>query len=131
MLTAHAAEGVRLAHEHRDTLREARPYQLDAASVAHVVRTWTATRDDLDQLFTEQGRRWRQQARGRRQEADVEHYCALVAEERALAERILTLAAELQAVTIERLMANSDLEVGMETLFGGPSGWRVHDPDVK
>ncbi len=56
MLTVHAAEGVRLAREHLDTLREARPYRLDDASVAHVIRTWEVTRDDLDQLFTEQGR---------------------------------------------------------------------------
>ena len=76
MLVAHAAEGVRLARERLDTLREARLYQLDDASVAHVVRTWTVTRDDLDHLFTEHGRRWRQQAHGRRQEADVERYCA-------------------------------------------------------
>jgi hypothetical protein len=52
--SAHAAEGVRLAREHLDALREARPYQLDDASVAGVVRTWTVARDDLDQLFIEQ-----------------------------------------------------------------------------
>ena len=131
MLTAHAIEGVRLAREHLDTLREARPCQLDDASVAHVVRTWTVTRDDLDDLFIEQGRRWRQQAHGKRQETAVAHYCALIAEERDLVERILALAADLQAVTIEQFPAKSDLEVGLETVLGGPAGWGVPDPDVK
>jgi hypothetical protein len=131
MLTAHAAEGVRLAREHLDTLREAHPYRLDDASVAHVIRTWEVTRDDLDRLFTEQGRRWQRQARSTRQQVGVEHYCALVAEESGLVEEILTLARELQTVTIERLLAKSDLEVGVETMFGAPSRWGVPDPDVR
>lgn len=56
MLTAHAAEGARLARQHLDTLREATPYRLDDATVAGLIRTWEVTRDDLDQLFAEQGR---------------------------------------------------------------------------
>ena len=46
-----------------------------------------------------------------RHQFDVEHYCALVSEERGLVEEILTLADELRLVTIERLLAKSDLEV--------------------
>ena len=41
------------------------------------------------------------------------------------------LAAELQAVTIEQLMAKSDFEVGLETLRGGPLGWGTPQPDVR
>jgi hypothetical protein len=128
MLTAHAAEGVRLAREHLDTLRQAYPYRLSDADVAGVIQTWTVTRDDLDQLFAEQGRRWQQQARGSRHQDDVDHYCALVAEERGLVEQILTLARKLQTVTIERLFAKSDLDVGLEAVLGGPPGWGVPQP---
>jgi len=118
MLTARVAEGVQLAREHLDLLREAHRYQLDDATVTRVIQTWQVTCDDLDLLFAEQGRRWRQQTRGTRRQADVERYCALVDEERSLVEEILRLAGELQRVTIDRLLAKSDLEVGIETLFG-------------
>ncbi len=55
MLTVIAAEGVRLAREHLNNLREAHPYRLDDASVTRVISTWVArvistwevTRDDL------------------------------------------------------------------------------------
>lgn len=84
MLTAHAAKGVRLAREHLDALGEATPYRLDDATVAGVIRTWEVTRNDLGQLFAEQGRRWLQEARVTRQQGNVEHFCAVVAEERGL-----------------------------------------------
>lgn len=128
MLTTHAAEGVRLAREHLDLLGEASPYRLDDATVAREIATWQTTRDDLDQLFTEQGRRWQQQAQGTRHEGEVEHYRALVAEERDLVEQILTLAHRLESVTIEKLLAKTDIEVGVETILGGPPDWQPDNP---
>lgn len=44
LLTAQAVEGVRLAQEHLDPLRQAGPYRLDDASVDHVIRTFSAPR---------------------------------------------------------------------------------------
>ena len=103
MLTVVAAEGVRLAREHLNNLREAHPYRPDDASVARVISTWESHARRLEQLFAEQGRRWQQQARcGRRQARRRD--CALVAEERGLVEDILALVHELRAVTIERLL---------------------------
>ena len=46
-LTVIAAEGVRLARDHLNNLREAHSYRLDDASVARVISTWEVTRDDL------------------------------------------------------------------------------------
>ena len=105
MLMVIAAEGVRLAREHLNNLRDAHPYRLDDASVARVISTWEVTRDDLTSCSrnAEQGRRWQQQARGGRQQARRRD-CALVAEERGLVEDILALVHELRAVTIERLL---------------------------
>jgi hypothetical protein len=48
MMTARAAEGVRLAREHLELLRRAHPYQLDDATASRVIATWQDTRDDLD-----------------------------------------------------------------------------------
>lgn len=108
MLTTHAVEGVRLAREHLDTLRQAGRYRLDDESVDHVIRTFSVTRDDLDQRFAGQGRGWMAATKGGRQQGDVGHYCALVAEERALVEEILTLAEQLKTVTIERLLTHAE-----------------------
>jgi hypothetical protein len=44
-----------MARQHLDTLRDAHPYRLDDPTVAQVIKTWEVTRDDLDQLFAEQG----------------------------------------------------------------------------
>lgn len=60
----------------------------------------------------------------------MERFCALVGEERALVGQILTLVHELQAVTMERLLAKSDLEVGLDAMLG-PSVWGVAQLDVR
>ena len=123
MLTAHAEQGVALAREQLALLGQARgAYRLSDADVAGVTATWTKTRTDLLELFTEQGRRWQDLERdfdpglG----ADVDRYVTLVAEETAIVEQILALADELTAWTIEALLAKSDLEVGLEAIFGRP-----------
>lgn len=111
MLTAHGEQGVQLAEEHLETLGQARerPYVLDNATVAEVLRTFGKTRADLVELYVEQGRRWQVLDLGATQRRDVERYVALVAWELALAE-------ELRFGTIERTLAKSDLVLGMEVL---------------
>ena len=47
---------------------------------------------------------------------DVERYVVLVAQELLLVEQILALAEELKSGTIERMLAKSDLELGLEAL---------------
>lgn len=115
----HAASGVGLAREHLELLEQARgAYRLNNADLARIVRTWTQTRTDLVELFAEQGRCWQALDLGATRRRDVERYVALVAEETELVERILALADELKAWTIEALMAKSDEQIGLEALFG-------------
>ena len=119
MLTAHAEQGVALAREHLKLLGQARgAYRLSDADVAGVTATWTKTRTDLIELFTEQGRRWQALDLDPGRRAAVDRYIALVAEELALVEQILALADELTAWTIETLLAKSDLQLGVEAIFG-------------
>jgi hypothetical protein len=98
MLTVIAAEGVRLAREPLNNLREAHPYRLDDALVARVISTWEVTQDDLTSCSRNRaaGGNSRHAVAGGRSGA-------LVAEERGLVEDILALLHELPAVTIERL----------------------------
>jgi hypothetical protein len=117
-LTAHIEQGVQLAAEHLATLQGAReqPYVLDDLTVARVTATFTQTRTDLVTLFAEQGRRWQGLDLGATRRRDVDRFVDLVAQELDLVEQILTLAEELKAATIERMLGKSDLEIGMEAL---------------
>lgn len=55
LLTGHAEQGGTLAREHLALLGEARG--TSRLSDADVIKTWTQTRTDLVELYTEQGRR--------------------------------------------------------------------------
>lgn len=118
-LTAHIEQGVSLAREHLALLGEARgAYRLSNADVADVIKTWTQTRTDLVELYTEQGRRWQALDLGATRRKEVARYVDLVAQELALVEQTLALADELKAWTIEALLAKSDEQVGLEALLG-------------
>lgn len=117
-LTANIEQGIQLAAEHLATLQGARehPYVLDDMTVARVTATFTQTRTDLVTLFAEQGRRWQALDLGATRRRDVDRFVDLVAAELDLVEQILTLAEELKAATTERMLAKSDLEIGLEAL---------------
>ena len=119
MLTSVTVESVEFARECLETIVDAGPYRLDDATVARMLRMWHDT-SELNEVFAAQGRRWRQDALGTRHEGDVIHFCALVDEERALIDKILSIAQKLPDVTIERLLAKSDLELGIEALEHWP-----------
>jgi len=121
MLTNHAEQSVALAAEHLKLLGQARgAYRLNNADVAGVIASWTRTRTDLVELFTEQARRWQALNLDSTRRGAVDRYAGLVAEELALVQQILTLADELKTWTIEALLAKSDLQVGLEALVGRP-----------
>ena len=116
-LAAHVEQGVQLAAEHLATLQGAleHPYVLDDLTVTRVTAVFTQTRTDLV-LYGEQGRRWQTLDPGATRRRDVDRFVDLVAAELDLAEQILALAEELKAATIERMLAKSDLELGLEAL---------------
>ena len=115
MLTDVARQSVDFAREHLDTIRDAGPYQLDDATVARMLRVWNES-SDMNQVFAQQGLRWQQEVLSRSSEQAVAAYCVLVEEERVLIDEILTITTKLETVTIERLLAKSDLEVALDGL---------------
>ena len=119
MLTAHIGEGITLARDQLTMLARARdrPYLLDDATVTRLRAAFENTRKDTE-LFAEQGRRWQAAAADPTTRAAVDGYLTLVAEERALVDQVLAVADELAAGTIDTVLATSDLELGLEALFG-------------
>jgi hypothetical protein len=75
------------------------------------------TRKDTE-LFAEQGWRWQAAAADPATRAAVDGYLTLAAQQRALVDEVLAVADELAAGTIDTVLATSDLERGLEALFG-------------
>lgn len=115
MLTEIARQGVEHASDQHELLTQAGPYQLNDVTVARMLRVWNETLEWTG-VHAEQGARWHQEATDTATEAAVGEYNALVQQERLLVVEILEMAHNLEAVTIEKLMAKSDLEIGLDAL---------------
>ena len=94
-----------------------RPYVLDNHTIGRVQEVYTAQRDDL-WLYEEHLARWRQEPLSPTQLAEVERLEKQVARLRERLDAALTLADELAKGTIEKVLAKSDLEVGLEVFLG-------------
>jgi len=105
--------------EQYETLSEARgkPHVLDNYTVNRVKQAFTTQRNDF-WLFEEQLSRWQSGQLADEQRAEVTR---LVEQMRRLREnntRVLELANELSKGTIEKVMAKSDEQLGLEFLMG-------------
>jgi hypothetical protein len=103
--------------EQYETLLKAKPkpHVLDDYTVNRVIAAFTTQRNDFG-LFDEQLRRWQAGPLTDDQRHEVER---LVSQMRALREnneKVLVLARELAQGTIEKQLAKSDLELGVEML---------------
>jgi hypothetical protein len=90
--------------------------------VARIIRVHQDQADDLV-LFQNQADRWNAEpGLTPTQRATVREYEAAIGELRRLNAEVLAGAEQLKPVTIEALLAKSDLEVGIEALLRGWSG---------
>jgi hypothetical protein len=107
------------AEEQRITMRAVRdrPFVLDDAIVARMVRLYTEQRDDLG-VYEEQLRRWQQMRLTDTQRGEVERLGTHLVRLRSAVQEILTLAQTVQSQTIERLLEKDDVEVGLDFLVG-------------
>ena len=115
---AYAIDGMLTsAEEQYPTLEEARPRpsMLDDYTVGRVVEVYTEQRDDL-WMYEEQLRRWRAGTLTDPQRREVERLTGQLRRLRAVIDTILALMDELKDGTIEKMLAKSDLEVGLEML---------------
>ncbi|MGH9222548.1 MAG: hypothetical protein ACRD2W_01825, partial [Acidimicrobiales bacterium] len=106
------------AREQRETLLRARPSVLDNHRVGRLLDVWGETRDDM-WLYDTQLDRWAAETLTPAQRREVERLRRQVAALRETVEAILALSRKLKDQTIERLMAKSDLELGVDWLLGG------------
>ncbi len=106
--------------EHHATLLSVRdrPYVLDDAIVERSLKLHTEQRDFLG-VFTEQLSRWRHEQPTDAQRRELDRLEGQLERLRTVLNDILALAEELKQGTIERVLAKSDLELGLEALLRG------------
>lgn len=117
--TDHVREGIDVTRGQIDLFAPAleQPYRLDDATVNRAARAYENQRDDLV-LFRNQADRWTQEAVDAGERAAVDTYIAAVDELERLTGEVLGICATLADRTIEKLLAKSDIEVGLEALQG-------------
>jgi hypothetical protein len=105
------------------TLQEARtrPYVLDDDTVTRVKRAFTTQRDDF-WVFEEQLRRWQALKLTTEQRTEVTRLQGQMAKLRQINSDVLALAEELSKGTIEKQLAKSDFELGLEALLRMANG---------
>ena|SRR5205085_4615353 len=109
------------AEEQYENLQQARPkpYVLDDYTVKRVIDVFTAQQNDL-WLFDEQLRRWKAGKLTTTQEKEVERLVGQMVKLHQVIDSILELANELKEGTIEKQLAKSDEQIGLEFLLGRP-----------
>lgn len=114
------------ATEHYETLQEAqpKPYVLDDYTIGRVIEGFTVQQNDL-WLFDEQLRRWQagKEKLTSAQRTEVQRLANQMLRVHEVITAILGLAGELKEGTIEKELAKSDVELGIEVLLKGwPTG---------
>jgi len=105
--------------DHIRTLTEARarPHVLDDATIDRVERVHGEQLEFVD-IFAEQLRRWRDEGPSAAQRQELDRLEEQNRRLRQVTTEVLALAAELRKGTIDRIMAMSDLEIGLQALLG-------------
>jgi signal transduction histidine kinase len=98
-----------------------RPQVLDDATVERSIKLHTEQRDFL-WVFAEQLARWRNEQPTDAQRRELDRLEEQLERLRAVLDDILALAKELKQGTIERVLAKSDLELGLEALLHMTNG---------
>lgn len=93
-----------------------KPYVLDDYTIGRVKDVFTTQQNDL-WLFDEQLRRWKAGQITDTQRTEIERLMGQMAKLRQVMTDILHLADELKAGTIEKQLAKSDAQLGLEFLM--------------
>jgi hypothetical protein len=93
-----------------------KPHVLDDHTVSEVIRVYTTSKNDLP-LFDEQLRRWGSEKVTDAQRQEIIRLKAQMQKLHEVIDQVLDLADELSKGTIEKTMAKSDEQLGLEYLM--------------
>ncbi len=116
LLASHIDGMLESTTEQYETLQLAKPkpFVLDNDTVGRVIDVFTTQQGDL-WLFDEQLRRWERGKLTTAQRQEVERLASQMLQLHEVITAILRLADELKERTIEKVLAKSDVELGLET----------------
>ena len=119
LIASHIDEWLINSEEQYATMLPARerPHSLDDYTVGRVIKVFTEQKNDL-WLWETQIARWKKDDLTSAQRQEVERLGRQLAKVRETIDSILALAKELSEGTIEKILAKSDFEVGLEFLLG-------------
>jgi len=120
LVASHIDGMLESATEQYETLQLAKPkpFVLDNYTVGRVIDVFTAQQSDL-WLFDEQLRQWERGTLTTAQRQEVERLAGQMLQLHEVITAILRLADELKEGTIEKQLAKSDVELGIEALLKG------------
>ncbi len=120
LIASHIDGMLESATEQYETLQLAKPkpFVLDDYTVGRVIEVFTTQQSDLG-LFDEQLRRWERGTLNNAQRREVERLASQMLQLHEVISAILRLAEQLKERTIEKVLAKSDAELGLETLLTG------------
>ena len=120
MIATHIDGMLQADREQYETLLEAKPkpHVLDDFTVNRVIAAFTTQRNDFG-LFDEQLQRWAALSLSDQQRSEVERLVEQMRLLRENNEKVLTLAKGLSKGTIDKVLAKSDVELGLEMLTKG------------
>jgi len=118
MVATHIDGMLQADREQYETLLQAKPkpHVLDDFTINRVIAAFTTQRNDFG-LFDQQLQRWAALPLSDQQRREVERLMEQMRLLRENNEQVLTLARELSKGTIEKVMAKSDVELGLEFLL--------------
>jgi len=118
IVAAHIDGMLQADREQYETLLQAKPkpHVLDDYTVNRVIAAFTTQRNDFG-LFDQQLQRWAALPLSDQQRREVERLVEQMRLLRENNEQVLTLARELSKGTIDKVMAKSDVELGLEMLM--------------
>lgn len=121
LIATHIDGMLESATEQYETLQLAKPkpFVFDDYTVGRVIEVFTTQQGDLG-LFDDQLRRWERGTLTTAQRQEVERLADQMLQLHEVISAILRLAERLKERTIEKVLAKSDVELGVETLL---SGW--------
>jgi hypothetical protein len=104
-----------------------KPHVLADYTINRVLRLYQEEKQDF-WIYEQQLARWRKKPLAARQREEIDHLTRVLERAKPMIDSVLSLAEELSHGTIDKIMAKSDLELGLDAIMGMLDGEGTKEP---